>query len=295
MRTPQAGDVSFSVLPSYIIEHGWKPITLDPATLAIDAEGWFEVTLDAGAGDGAPGHIRLPPKGERLTVRDSMMDWSQEFPMQLEIRRLGREEGPVAAADPEQVSARLAPHLHGYIQHHISLTGRVIYGHGANVIPPPATGPSGGLLTQALSNGWFDLQEDEALMVEVDPMGARYLSLQIWDPWMFSLNYRDQTGSLNKAQACADGDARYRFVIAKHDPGVHNWINTDGLLEGGVAMRWQGLQHGLKRDGIALTARRVPIARLHVELPGDTRWVNSEERREQHAARRAAHDRRFFL
>jgi hypothetical protein len=88
----------------------------------------------------------------------------------------------------------------------------------------------------------FRLADDEALVISLAAPGpGSYLGFQLTDPWQVSLEYITTSGSLNNHQAVADPDGGFHFVIAPKDPGVANWLDTSGLHEGGLLIRWQAL------------------------------------------------------
>ena len=55
--------------------------------------------------------------------------------------------------------------------------------------------------------------------------------------WGTTLDIVDRTGSLNKAQSVPNEDGTYTYVISPADPGVANWIDSDGLNEGILTLR----------------------------------------------------------
>ena len=51
------------------------------------------------------------------------------------------------------------------------------------------------------SSGHFQLADDEALVLTLDPIGAKYLAVQLASGWLGSLDYLHHTASLNLSQA----------------------------------------------------------------------------------------------
>ena len=49
---------------------------------------------------------------------------------------------------------------------------------------------------------------------------------------MQAYDYANEQISLNRAQATLEADGTFRIVIAHVDPGVPNWINTQGEMFG---------------------------------------------------------------
>ena len=55
---------------------------------------------------------------------------------------------------------------------------------------------------------------------------------------MQTLDYVSRRCSLNSRQMLLDNDRRYRIVVADRDPGVPNWIDTQGHREGTIFWRF---------------------------------------------------------
>ena len=90
--------------------------------------------------------------------------------------------------------------------------------------------------------GRFKLAEDEALVVTVAEPDKPFLywGLTLTSPWMESFDYRYATTNLNNKRATRSEDGAWRLVIAPRDPGpgVDNWLDTGGRLEGYMLVRW---------------------------------------------------------
>jgi hypothetical protein len=142
----------------------------------------------------------------------------------------------------------------------------------------------------------FNLKEDEALVITLNMMGARYLSVNSYRPFYVSTEHVYRTGSLNNYQSEANPDGSFTFVFARQDPGVYNWIDVSGIPFGEIAVRWQTLTHpvsGTLKNGVQLV-QVVKLADLRNELPPTTRWVTAAQRAEQRATR-AEHFKRRCL
>ena len=85
--------------------------------------------------------------------------------------------------------------------------------------------------------GRFELSPDEAFVVDVSDGGAEYFTVPLGNIWGTTLDIVDRTGSLNKAQSAPNEDGTYTYVISAVDPGLQNWIDTDGLNEGILTLR----------------------------------------------------------
>jgi hypothetical protein len=59
-----------------------------------------------------------------------------------------------------------------------------------------------------------------------------------WNRFQQAPDYRYRSCSLNRAQMKADAEGRFRFVVASEDPGVPNWIDTEGHAVGTLYWRF---------------------------------------------------------
>ena len=67
--------------------------------------------------------------------------------------------------------------------------------------------------------GRFELEPDEALILEFEPPKGVYWSISLGNPWLETIHYGRHQSSLNGHQAVVDPDGLVRFVLASHDPG----------------------------------------------------------------------------
>lgn len=265
--------------------------TIEDHQLAIDGNGEFAITIDDQPADGRPNHLTTAPHAKFLFVRDSLMDWAVETPLELEIERLGP-----AKRDPiglDEMAARAAFRMVEDVPLYFWFQN-VWSGRNPNTLEPPATNRGGGgLVTQGLAHGTFRLGPEDVAIIEYDPSGAGYAAIQLTE-WLYrSLDYHRIQSSLTAAQSTADGDGRLRAVIARRDPGVANWLDTGGHADVFAILRWQRIPPARYEGG--LTARLILSRhdRLKADLPPDTTWYGTDERRAQLAARIAAYARRI--
>jgi hypothetical protein len=131
----------------------------------------------------------------------------------------------------------------------------------------------------------FDLAEDEALIVSLDPLpDGVYWGFQLGDVWSRSLNFTHRQTSLNMSTIRPDSDGACRVVIAHRDPGVANWLDTTGRQQGTCVFR------NYKASGQPVPAtQKVRLADLDAALPAGTARVTPEERAEILESRRLAY------
>ncbi|NBP86683.1 MAG: hypothetical protein EBU54_16460, partial [Mycobacteriaceae bacterium] len=147
------------------------------------------------------------------------------------------------------------------------------------------------LSTQLQSAGYFQLDDDQALVVTVDPGDARYFNLPVTDDWTITGDYWNEQTSLNMDQAIADPDGRYTIVVSPTDPGVANWVSTGGLNQGTISMRFQDFILGDRTTKVQTQV--VPIDQLATVLPPTTVYVTPAERQAQIARRQLGYSARY--
>lgn len=260
----------------------------DAMTIAPD--GSFTVTVDRDPANGRPNHLQIPARGTSFViVRDLFTDWATQNPVALEVRRLA---GPplALAASEAQLAERAATLLAQIGPYWVEYDNRFVFSKPVNTVSAPRNRPGGRGFS---SSGHFRLAPDEALIVTLDPLGAASLGFQLTDPWGVALEYIERTSSLNDAQVQQNPDGTITYVIAAQDPGVHNWLDPDGLASGIFAIRWQSLPVGATGERAVRDARVVKTAQMKDALPEGTEFVTTAERRAQQAGRARSYARRL--
>lgn len=268
----------------------------DLDAFAIDADGRFEIIASPNE---RPGNwIKLDPTVGNIAiqVREAWWDWEGERGNELSIERI--DDGPPTMLfDKDAFLNRL--HLAGRLVEQMILRSlgyckmvrRMAGGENRYSMVEGSDGANrdfGASPRAGYGSIYFRLEEDEALVIDSAVPDARYWSLQLMSPFWDTLDFNRHQSGLNGHQATVDADGRVRFVIARRDPGVANWLDTVGLREGQCQYRWY--------DGSAIEAPTVTLVRLEdldSALPGDTRRVDPAERAAAMRARSRASLRRW--
>ena len=98
----------------------------------------------------------------------------------------------------------------------------------ANNLPGPGIGYSG------VS---FKLADDEAIVIEGKDVPCRYWSCQVFDHYLQAGDYRHYPVAINNRQTEYDEDGSFRIYASRENPGVKNWISTEGRHRGQVVLR----------------------------------------------------------
>jgi len=141
-----------------------------------------------------------------------------------------------------------------------------------------------GVLSQKSSYGYWELEDDEALIIKLKEVDAGYCGFQTLNFWGSSPDWRNKFTSLSwgrdgASQAHKSSDGYYYMVISKNDPGIHNWIETSGMKKGVMTLRIQSLRD-LEFKFKPIT-EVVKLADLETKLPADMPNTTTEQRQEQ--------------
>lgn len=286
-------DVSFTLFNAYpgsgVDSQSQGVLILDQ--LVKDADGRFHFTVGPDSAGDRTNHLQTRPGAARLIfVRDSLQDWNAETPVSLSVARTA---GPGAAvrAEDQQVAEAISA-IDVSIDYWIRLMPHW-FSTPFNVVAP-GRAKNFSYTQQATSEARFRLAADEALVVTIDPCGARYLGVQLADPWGASMDYGVHLSSLNQHQAHRSADGTITYVVSLSDPGVHNWLDPAGLEQGTMLHRWQGLPEGaFPSERSVRAARVVRLDQLKSVLPAEMRRVTPAQRRQQLSERAAGLARRL--
>lgn len=280
-------DLAFSLIDDLITQTTVDYV--DGLTLRDQANPTYTVTVGPEPANGRTNHLQTTNRTVQLFIRTTIADWENELPDALEVERTdpGSLPGPPTVGEIAQQAKILM--MRGAPIFGPALLGLKTMAKLPNTRPKPGTTP-GALVTQANSFGYFRLCDDEALVVRLDPGGAKYVTLPVTDPWMVGIDPGGTQSSLNNAQALRDPDGSYTFIVSKRDPGFQNWVSTAGASEGTIMARWQRLSPTGKP---AIEAKVVPLRRLSAELPTGTPTVTDADRLLQLIRRSRAYNSRF--
>jgi hypothetical protein len=265
---------------------------LNGSRLELDSDGRFEIFVDSDPAGDRANHVRSSPKAQEFYIRDVLQDWAIDTPNELQIERLGGPPSRPAISIAEQAELTAKFMLH-YADETVRWN-RQAYDKPVNELEFTIDRETDGALrNQIYILGHFDLEDDQALVIDVNLAGAGYFIAPISNCWGTTNDVVHRTGSLNKAQSLPNADGSYSFVLSRHDPGVHNWIDPTDMREGILTLRWAEFPNERPTSDLAATSRVVPLDRVRDFLPDETKTVNAAERAAQQAERATAYLRRL--
>jgi hypothetical protein len=292
-RTPGPVDSNFS----FGTQDVWGTIAnIGQDQLQVGSDGKYTITLDSTPANGRPNHIQLTNQGNTVFIRNTLADWSRENVDRIEVRRVsGPPPGPVPT-DGELERMMLA-RLHTVIAHIIGNLQGPIYRLPVNFLPQTGKpgDKAGFLVTQRNAIGHFRLGPEEALVATFNPGGAAYSTFPVTNVWGVSPDYGEYQCSLNNRQAVPNADGSITVVLSARVPAVANWVDTSGLEEGFIMLRWQGSpQRPDTAGGPGVKSKIVRWAELQLALPPvGVRRASTSKRKAALAKRKAGLERRF--
>ncbi|MCJ2189018.1 DUF1214 domain-containing protein [Novosphingobium beihaiensis] len=308
LYSPIRGDLSYRVsgnrgtihILSFTSQHGmsgmvddqqeiWGHNGIDDDDIAYEPNGDFEILFSAERPAGHSGNwAPIDREATGMFVRFRSYDWSNETDPVISIECLD-EVPPKPRLRPEEIAGRIEGMARLPVRKtrlYFPMQDKVKDAVGFNRFLPQKM--DGALTKQTYLPAFFQLEEDEALIIETEiPRQVRYWNFQLNDPLFNALEYVYRLSSTNGAMATLSSDGKFRAVIALTDPGVPNWLDPAGFTEGGIYGRWY------EADSVPTPEiKRVKLAELRTHIPPDTPVVTPSQRREELARRVRACQRR---
>jgi len=253
------GNAGGAVYVSFTVEAGAEEGAFPTGTVGvlndtgfdIGPDGSFEVTV--GGPPRARGWLPLAPDASRITVRHY---WEQLIPpakppaTHLALR-IDLIDGMVPAAPPAPTDGSVAASIRRMATYVRSRTIETMAKPGdgdapafvsrvPHAFPPPVTPGDHALAAAdaAYSMAPYLLGPEDALVIRARWPECRCASVSLWNRQLQTFDYRRGPVSRNRAQAPGGPDDTATLVVAHRDPGVANWLSTEGRPFGLVFWRF---------------------------------------------------------
>jgi hypothetical protein len=208
--------------------------------LDVADDGCFELIVSAR--EHAGNWLPMTPETDNMLVRQTFHRRDEETPAQLTIECLNPDRDNIL--QPDVFAAQLAQ-----VPRFITGTAGLfvdwmeIFKQHVNQLPANDQHMclvAGGDPSIHYHNSYWQLEADEALLIEVTPPKCRSWNFQLSNYWMESLDYRYHPISVNKHTAHYENDGSVRILVAHSDPGAAwpNWIDTAGHRLGAMLFRY---------------------------------------------------------
>lgn len=209
--------------------------TLNDRHLEFDDAGNFEFTMSPDPQPGA--WLPLEPDAVMALTRDYLNAPAAGRRTQWTIESI---DPPARRQDSADDLARRMRAARTWIREQVSfLPTRIAPAneiHEPFPVPQHAYGWSAADAAYAM--GAYELQPDQALVVEGTSPECVFWNLCLWNPFLHTYDYTYERVTLNGAQVTYEPDGSWQIVIADRDPGHPNWVSTAGRHTGLIWLRW---------------------------------------------------------
>lgn len=102
--------------------------------------------------------------------------------------------------------------------------------------------PGHGIAYAAVDNAYamapYVIRPDQALVITGRFPKCRFAHVVLWNRFLQSYDYAHRQISLNRVQTTLEPDGSFRIIVAHKNPGVPNWIDTEGRVSGIIYWRF---------------------------------------------------------
>jgi hypothetical protein len=249
------GNTAGAVYTSFTMEAGgqdgkWATgihAVLRDDDIDIDADGNYQISI--GGTTAERNRLTIPDEGGRITTRH-YFEWpepaaaSQTLHIPLSIAPLERPAPPPRWDDRRVEAAlqRVVNHVRGKtIDYPKPGAVRPSWVSSVpNVFNPPELP---GTMAFAAADAAYTMAPyaigpDEALVITGRWPACRFANVCLWNRFGQMYDYVNRPVYRNRSNTTLEADGSFRMVLAHRDPGVANWIDTEGRGSGTVFWRF---------------------------------------------------------
>lgn len=213
-------------------------------TLNPNSDGEFEIHLTK-ADDGGPNWIDTSSGITSILVRQYIGDREKEVLATYDVEVMGREaDSEIPYSTDREVATGIAGTMYA-MQYMMTMHRTVMPGlfDRPNSFSRANSDDFGADISSSdnlYMFGTFQIEEDEALIIETDALDVRYWNLAIESRWHESVDYATRRTHRSLDHSVIDPDGKVRFVLAHGKTPHPNWLDTGGHVEGFMTFRWVG-------------------------------------------------------
>jgi len=214
---------------------------LSDKTLNLDEAGNFTLILSQEAPD-IPGQwVQTPADASGILVRQYIAQREQEEMPSFHIEVLG-DPLPFRSVTDQEVADAIIGTSYAFFSlttlHHRVLPELM---EKTNFFIEATSENLGGAISgndNLYMIGSYQLADDEALLMRVQPPDTRYWNIALESRWHEIADYLHRPTSLTLDEVQYSEDGSVEFVVAHQDPGHPNWLDTSGHNFGFITLRW---------------------------------------------------------
>lgn len=259
-----------------------------------DKDGTFELTI--GGEERPENWLPTTPGSRKLFIREAFDAWG-ETPTTLTIERVGMDE-PRPLPSPERMIEAMdwagdfvTGLMRDWPEHSWMTSGGVCDPNALNEFPADksANTADDAKRGRMAAHMIWHLEPDEALIVEMDNHDGFWI-FGMGNVFVGSMDFLHRTTSYTPARTKVDSDNVVRFVISHDDPGVHNWLDSQGFSDGNLTYR-----NLLSQNPASFRTKLVKRSEVLSHLPSNTAMVTPPQRAEMLRERYRAIKLRFGI
>ena len=214
---------------------------LSDKTLKLDQEGNFTLILSQEPTDISGQWVQIPDDASGILVRQYIANRKKEELSTLNIEVLGSPIQFRPFTDQEIADAIIST-SYAFLSlttlHHRVLPELM---EQTNVFIEATSDSLGGAISgndNLYMIGSYQLADDEALIMLVQPPKTRYWNIALESRWHEIADYLHRPTSMTLDEVNYNEDGSVEFIVAHKDPGHPNWLDTSGHNFGFITLRW---------------------------------------------------------
>ncbi len=211
----------------------------------VDADNNFTLWLGKVKPKKPGAWVKIPDEANSVVIRQYVADRQKNELAAFTLESVGVLQPDVGVVSDAEVASRLKrvadyllisstwhrtllPHMKNTPNQFVSSTGSAIGASAANS-------------ENYYQMAYYQLGEDEVLLVDLKPPNSVFWNLTSASYWHESHRYLTDPVSLTSSEVTTGKDGSVRFVIARDDPGQANWIKSFGHDRGFLILRMVGV------------------------------------------------------
>ena len=214
---------------------------LSDKTLELDQDGNFTLILSQEPTDISGQWVQIPDDASGILVRQYIANRKKEELATLNIDVLGSPIQFSPVTDQEIADAIIST-SYAFLSL-TTLHQRVLpeLMEKTNVFIEATSDSLGGAISgndNLYMIGSYQLADDEALIMLVQPPKTRYWNIALESRWHETADYLHRPTSMTLDEVNYNEDGSVEFIVAHKDPGHPNWLDTSGHNFGFITLRW---------------------------------------------------------
>ena len=209
--------------------------------LDVDEDGNFTILLAQQRPEEPGNWVQIPEDASGILVREYIADRAVETLPTLEIEVMGTPPAFTPPTDAE-IAASIIGTTYAFLRLttlHRTVLPRLL--DEQNGFVRATSEELGGALSGAdnlYMIGSYQIEDDEALIVEVQPPDSRYWNLTLENRWHEVGDYLHRPTSRTLENVEYNENGSVQFLISHQNPVHPNWLDTSGHAFGFMTFRW---------------------------------------------------------